>query len=74
VRYDPNTVTVPVSRGENAGAKLQIRNPVHELILLGVWDGAAKQYKLPKSHEDGLKTAVLVQTRKGGPILSVARD
>jgi len=74
VRYDPNTVTVPVSRGENAGAKLQIRNAVHELVMAGEWDGSAKQFKLPKAHEDGLKTAVLVQGRKGGPILSVARD
>lgn len=74
VRYDPNTVSVPVSRGENAGATIQVRNAVHELIMVGRWDGTAAQYKIPKAHESGLKTAVLVQTHVGGPILSMARD
>ncbi|HEY8949270.1 MAG TPA: DUF1223 domain-containing protein [Rhizomicrobium sp.] len=74
VRYDPNTVSVPVSRGENAGTTIQVRNAVHELIMVGRWNGTAQQYKVPQAHESGLKTAVLVQTHKGGPILSVARD
>jgi hypothetical protein len=74
VRYDPRTVSVPVSRGENSGATLQVRNGVRELVNLGRWSGSAMQYKAPKAREAGLKTAVLVQTRNGGPILAVARD
>jgi hypothetical protein len=73
VRYDPRTVSVPVNRGENAGTTLQVRNAVRELVNLGHWSGGAALYKVPKQRESGLKTAVLVQTRNGGPILVVAR-
>src|SRR5690242_1020890 len=45
VRYDPRTVSVPVSRGENSGATLQVRNGVRELVNLGRWSGSAMQYK-----------------------------
>jgi len=74
VRYDPRTVSVPVSRGENTGATLQVRNAVRELVNLGHWSGNAMQYTVAAAKQSGLKTAVLVQTRNGGPILSVARD
>jgi len=74
VRYDPRTVSVPVNAGENSGQMILVRNAVHELAEIGEWNGTAAQFKLPKPEETGLKTAVLVQTPHGGPILAVARD
>lgn len=74
VRYDPRTVSVAVSRGENSGATLLERNVVHSLINLGRWDGTAAQYKIPAAEEPGLKTAVLLQKPDGGEIIGAARD
>ncbi|HEY2069010.1 MAG TPA: DUF1223 domain-containing protein [Rhizomicrobium sp.] len=73
VRYDPRTISVPVARGENAGVTLPHRNVVRELTLLGEWHGAAEHFTLPAA-PDGLKTAILVQSGRGGPILAAARD
>jgi hypothetical protein len=73
VRYDPRLQEVPVGAGENSGVTLPHRNVVRTLTLLGAWDGAARDFALPKA-DGGLKTAVLLQASKGGRILAVARN
>jgi hypothetical protein len=72
VRYDPNTVMVPVKRGENTGKTLPIKNVVRELTRLGDWAGGQKSYAIPAGPA-GLKTAVLVQAGTGGPILAATK-
>ncbi len=73
VRYDPNVVEVPVGRGENSGRTLPHTHVVHALERLGSWDGGAQSFKLAEA-EPGLNTAILVQGRNGGPILSAVTD
>jgi hypothetical protein len=73
VRYDPNIVQVPIRRGENGGRTLPHRNVVRSIVRLGDWSGASRTFDLPASGADGLKTAVLVQEGRGGPILAAAR-
>lgn len=73
VRYDPALVKVPVGRGENGGRTLPHKNVVHGLQRLGSWTGAAKSFRLPEAGS-GLRTAVLVQGRNGGPILGAAAN
>jgi hypothetical protein len=72
VRYDPNTVQVPIRRGENGGKTLPIKNVVRELTRLGDWNGGARRYPVPAGPA-GLKTAILVQAGPGGPILAAAK-
>ena len=77
VRYDPNVVQVPVKRGENTGKTLPHKNVVKELTRLGDWSGGEKSFALPSTHPgppDGLKTAILVQSGPGGPILAAAKS
>lgn len=69
VRYDPRTLQIPVKAGENNGKTLPIRNVVRELKKLGDWTGQARTFDLPDGAA-GLKTVVLVQARRGGPILA----
>lgn len=71
VRYRPGVVDVPIGRGENSGHTLPHANVVHALTRLGTWTGEAATLPLPKA-DDGLATAVLVQTPRGGPILAAA--
>jgi hypothetical protein len=73
VRYDPNLVEVPVTRGENSGVTLPHTHVVHALQLLGTWSGDAVAFNLPPA-PDGMKTAILVQGMGGGSILSAATD
>ena len=73
VRYDPNLVQVPVERGENSGATLPHTHVVHALTRLGSWNGAAALFAIPPAAA-GLRTAILVQGRQGGPILSARTD
>jgi hypothetical protein len=73
VRYDPKTVEVPVSRGENRGATLPHTHVVHALDHLGTWKGDAKSFDVPRASK-GLRTAVLVQKPQGGAILSAQTD
>jgi hypothetical protein len=72
VRYDPNTVQVPIRRGENDGKTLPHKNVVRELTRLGDWNGGQRSYAIPTSPA-GLKTAILVQAGPGGPILAAAK-
>jgi hypothetical protein len=73
VRYDPNTVQVPVARGENGGRTLPHKNVVHELVRLGGWGGAAAHFDLPPVMS-GMKTAILVQSPFTGEIVAAASD
>ncbi|OEO31044.1 hypothetical protein VW23_018320 [Devosia insulae DS-56] len=73
VRYDPNVVQVPVGRGENTGRTLPHTHVVHMLRLLGEWNGAARSFDTGAA-EDGMRTAVLVQNKGGGPILASVTD
>jgi hypothetical protein len=73
VRYDPSTVEVPVGRGENGGRTLAHTHVVHALELLGRWSGTATSFAV-KPAAPGLRTAVLVQGRSGGPILAAISD
>lgn len=74
VRYDPNTVQVPIKRGENTGKTLPHRNVVRELTKLGAFDGKALTLRLPPARLANLKTAILVQSGPGGPILAAAKS
>jgi len=74
VRYDPNVVQVPIKRGENTGKTLPHRNVVRELTKLGAFDGGAVTLRLPPARMANLKTAVLVQSGPGGPILAAAKS
>jgi hypothetical protein len=73
VRYDPRIVQVPIKRGENGGRTLPHKNVVRELTRLGQWRGAAETLVLPPPADSTLKSAVLVQTLDGGPILAAAK-
>ena len=73
VRYDPMLVEVPVARGENTGRTLPHTHVVHSLTRLGGWSGVAQSFNLPPA-DANLKSAVLVQTVSGGPILSAVTD
>jgi hypothetical protein len=73
VRYDPNTVQVPVARGENTGRTLPHKNVVHELVRLGGWGGDAAHFDLPQA-ASGMKTAILVQSPYTGEIIAAATD
>jgi hypothetical protein len=71
VRYDPNIIQVPIQRGENGGKTLPHKNVVKALIRLGSWSGAAEAYRLPAT-TPGLKSALLIQQGRGGPIVAAA--
>ncbi len=73
VRYDPRVVDVPVRRGENSGRTLRHKNVVHDLKRLGKWNGKPATFRLP-SASNGHRTAILVQTPRGGPILAAATN
>ena len=63
---------MPVRAGENTGRTLPHKNVVKSLTRLGAWRGSAISFPLPPG-APGLATAVLVQTRGLGPILSAAK-
>ena len=73
VRYDPRVQLVAIRRGENGGKTLPHRDIVRQFVRLGGWFGAARSFPLPGGATPGLKTAVLVQTTDGGPILAAAK-
>lgn len=70
VRYDPRTVQVPIKAGENGGRTLPHRNVVHELVRIGGWNGKAAAYQLPPATNPAYRTAILLQSVSGGPILA----
>ena len=73
VRYDPTPHSVIIKAGENKGKTVQVRNVVQELVRLGSWSGRSRTYTAPKADMEGLKTVILVQGLKGGPIVAAAR-
>ncbi len=72
-RYDPRTVEVAINRGENTGRTLPHKDIVHEMILLGHWNGQAAAFPLPAGGGPGFAEAALVQAAGSGPILAAAR-
>lgn len=73
VRYDPRTLQVAISAGENAGRVLPQRNVVRELVKLGRWNGGPETFQIPPAGSQGLSTAVLVQIAGGGDIVSASK-
>lgn len=73
VRYDPSTIEVRVTRGENDGRTLPHRNIVKQLVRLGTWTGSAASFAVPAAPAPGLQTAALVQVAHGGPILAAVK-
>lgn len=73
VRYDPRTLAVPIRAGENGGRTLPHRDIVRSLQRLGEWNGAAMTISLPNTRDTILRTAILIQQDKGGPIIAAAR-
>jgi hypothetical protein len=73
VRYDPAPVSVKIKAGENKGRTVTIHNAVTSVVRLGGWLGQAKTYKVPTSDDEGLRSVILVEGVKGGPILASAR-
>lgn len=73
VSYMPTAVT-PIGRGENAGRKLREFNIVRSFATLGLWQGAAAEWRveLKTLPADAVKVAVLVQQHGPGPIVGAA--
>lgn len=69
VRYDPRTINVAIRAGENGGRTIPHRNIVRQLVALGQWNGQPLHIALP-SAPPGLKSALLLQAGKGGPIVA----
>ncbi len=72
VRYDPRTIAVPIGAGENGGRTIPHRNIVRQLVALGRWNGPSARFNLP-SAPSGLRTAVILQSGTGGPIIASRR-
>ncbi len=73
-------VFVPIKRGENSGKKITYHNVVRQIIPVGMWEGKAVQFKLPKASldlgkkQDGKRDCVvLLQKGTVGEIWGVAR-
>jgi len=73
VRFDPREQEILVKSGDNRGTSVIQKNVVRELTRLGAWRGRPTAYRLPPS-EDGVRSALLVQERRGGRILAVAAE
>lgn len=73
VRYDPRSVEVAISRGENDGKTLPHRNIVRQLIKLGQWHGGKARFALPAATIKGLSTAAFIQAGSGGEIVAAVR-
>lgn len=73
VRFEPNVINVTIKRGENSDRTLPHGHVVRTLTRLGGWTGEPADFPLTDS-ASGLRTAILVQTRNGGPILAAATD
>ncbi|WP_294533915.1 DUF1223 domain-containing protein [uncultured Rhodoblastus sp.] len=73
VRYERGVLDVAVKRGENSDRTLPHGHVVRSLARIGGWTGDAVEFALT-GQADGLRTAILVQARHGGPIVSAATD
>lgn len=72
IRYRPGEQAVAVTGGENRGRTVRPVNVVRRIDRLGAWQGRPILLDLPDAREDGLATAVLVQSRPTGAILAAA--
>lgn len=72
VSYDPRTIDVAIQAGENGGRTIPHRNVVRGLTNTGQWHGSVASFTLPAAAA-GLRTAVLVQQGKGGPIVAARK-
>ena len=70
VVYDPRSIEVPISAGENTGRTLPHRNIVSGLYDLGEWNGARRHVDLPALKDASYRSAVLLQTGEGGPLIA----
>jgi hypothetical protein len=70
VRFDPRVREVAIRAGENDGKTLPHRDIVTQLSALGQWTGPAARFEVKPAGDPALKTAILVQQGKGGPILA----
>ena len=69
VRYDPKSLDVPVTAGENTGRTLPHRHIVKSLVKVADWTGKALTVDVPPAPA-GLQTAILIQAGRGGPIVA----
>ncbi|MBB4200499.1 hypothetical protein CCR94_02610 [Rhodoblastus sphagnicola] len=73
VRYEPEVINVPVKRGENSDRTLPHGHVVRSLTRIGGWSGMPADFTFA-APAGGLRTAILLQRPKGGPILAAATD
>jgi hypothetical protein len=76
VRYAAQPRETPVKDGENRGVTVVYRNVAVGLERLGLWNGRARRFALPKAdaaRDDDAKTAVLLQAKTSGKILGVLK-
>ncbi|MBV2142268.1 thioredoxin family protein [Falsochrobactrum sp. TDYN1] len=77
--YLRDSVTIPITKGENAGQSLTYRNTVSDINTIGMWDGEAMKIELPVSEldrKDVTGCAIVLQEYRSdnslGPILGSA--
>lgn len=73
VRYDPRDQEVAISAGENNGRTLPHRNIVREFSNLGEWSGQEVMLPVNAVTDPAYKTAVLLQSGVGGPIIAARK-
>src|SRR5690606_24038184 len=62
--YFRDSVTIPITSGENAGDALTYRNTVSDINTIGLWDGKPLKIELPASElkrKDVAGCAVVLQ-------------
>ncbi len=69
VTYDPKSLDVPITAGENNGRTLRHRHIVKSLTKIADWTGKPVSVNVPPAAA-GLDTAVLLQAGQGGPIVA----
>ena len=73
VRYDVRVLDVPIRAGENGGRTIAHRNVVRSLSSLGQWTGRETIVTVPPAGNPNLRSAILVQSGTGGPIIAAAK-
>ena len=73
VRYDPRPLSVPIRAGENDGRTITHRNVVRSLEAIGTWTGKALVLTPPSVADRNLRSAILIQSGTGGPLVAAAR-
>ncbi|MFQ0815553.1 hypothetical protein AVM02_06740 [Brucella anthropi] len=77
--YFRDSVTIPITEGENAGQTVTYRNTVHDTTTIGMWDGKPLKIEIPASElkrKDVSGCAVVLQETRDdntlGPIHGAA--